>query len=542
MTLVATSIGPLDVMNELVTDTGEKWGDIAAPFQRRDAEAIFDPTGPLWHYLTRPRGGSKSTDIAAMLVAWLVVLARPLEEGLVVASSEDQAEVVISAMRSFVVNTSLLEGVLAVEGSECYAANGAHVRVITSDGSSAFGRGSNTGFLVLDEFAQWPQTKKMRSVWVAMLSSTQKSPNLRLVILTSAGEPGHFSYGVIKEAKEGEFADMWDVNETPGLVPWADERRIRAQNPLLSDDEFARLHLNQWTESSDVLLILDDWEAAAVLDGSLPPQRNIHNYIVTVDLGVKVDPTVVVVAHSEPMENSSLGDGKSSRAMRIVVDRLDRFVPNKRKHQEVDLDRVEKLLYELSHAYNRAPIYGDPSQFHSIRQRLLGVGCQVREFKFTPTSTGELGSALVQALRNRQVWLPKSAELGDELLHVRLRESSPGVYRLDHDSNRHDDQAVAIGMAVHHFFGKRLKTAVFRDYMAKKAEQRREDAEHPSDVGSDKPVRHDAVARHMETLQARRKGAERAAVVAQRRCEHRWRKMADGSLICVMGCGTTGAA
>jgi hypothetical protein len=30
---------------------------------------------------------------------------------------------------------------------------------------------------------------------------------------------------------------------------------------------------------------------------------------------------------------------------------------------------------------------------------------------------------------------------------VRLRESSPGVFRLDHDRDRHDDRAVALALA-----------------------------------------------------------------------------------------------
>ena len=30
---------------------------------------------------------------------------------------------------------------------------------------------------------------------------------------------------------------------------------------------------------------------------------------------------------------------------------------------------------------------------------------------------------------------------------VRLRESGPGVYRLDHDASGHDDRAVAPGLA-----------------------------------------------------------------------------------------------
>jgi len=30
---------------------------------------------------------------------------------------------------------------------------------------------------------------------------------------------------------------------------------------------------------------------------------------------------------------------------------------------------------------------------------------------------------------------------------VRLRESTPGTYRLDHDASGHDDRAVALGLA-----------------------------------------------------------------------------------------------
>lgn len=35
----------------------------------------------------------------------------------------------------------------------------------------------------------------------------------------------------------------------------------------------------------------------------------------------------------------------------------------------------------------------------------------------------------------------------DELANLRLRESTPGVYRLDHDTDQHDDRAIALGIA-----------------------------------------------------------------------------------------------
>lgn len=42
--------------------------------------------------------------------------------------------------------------------------------------------------------------------------------------------------------------------------------------------------------------------------------------------------------------------------------------------------------------------------------------------------------------------LPGDADLLDELLTVRLRESAPGVYRLDHDTGQRDDRAVSLGL------------------------------------------------------------------------------------------------
>ena len=38
----------------------------------------------------------------------------------------------------------------------------------------------------------------------------------------------------------------------------------------------------------------------------------------------------------------------------------------------------------------------------------------------------------------------------DELISVRQRKNTPGVYRLDHDSGRHDDQAIALALGAHY--------------------------------------------------------------------------------------------
>jgi hypothetical protein len=50
-------------------------------------------------------------------------------------------------------------------------------------------------------------------------------------------------------------------------------------------------------------------------------------------------------------------------------------------------------------------------------------------------------------LRDRRLSLFDDTELLDELGNVRLRETSPGVLRMDHDPDRHDDRAIALSLA-----------------------------------------------------------------------------------------------
>ena len=54
---------------------------------------------------------------------------------------------------------------------------------------------------------------------------------------------------------------------------------------------------------------------------------------------------------------------------------------------------------------------------------------------------------LAQLIANHELALPDDRQLLDELARVRLRESAPGVIRMDHNPGEHDDQAIAIALA-----------------------------------------------------------------------------------------------
>jgi len=82
-----------------------------------------------------------------------------------------------------------------------------------------------------------------------------------------------------------------------------------------------------------------------------------------------------------------------------------------------------------------------------LAQRLRARGVAVTEWTFSPVSVGRLAMTLHLLLREHRLALPDDAGLLDELATVRLRESTPGTYRLDHDASGHDDRAVALGLA-----------------------------------------------------------------------------------------------
>jgi hypothetical protein len=423
----------LDLLGAMTLDTGSTWADAAADFQRADAAAIFDRSGPQWHYLVRPRGGSKTTDTAGIALAWLATEAPAGARAYVVAADEDQSALLIDSASGLIDGTPALRSAVSVQSLKLTARSGATVEALAADGPGMFGLRPH--LIVVDEFANWPSTRNSRRVWTAILSAMHKVPGSRLVILTSAGEPNGQAFKVLEEARR---SDRWRTSEVSRL-PWVSEDDLEAQRPLLRESEFARLHRGEWTQSEDRLVSEEDLAAAAVLDGAQAPVPGV-SYVVTLDVGLVRDATVVCVAHCEPL------GVEYGAPRRVVVDRLMRWKGSRLK--PIQLSMVEGAVLTASREYNMAQLHADPYQAVDLLQRLRTKGVKASEFTFSSQSVGRVANALHLALRNRLLWIPNDADLLAELGRVRLRESSPGAVRLDHDSGEHDDQAVAIAMAV----------------------------------------------------------------------------------------------
>ncbi len=436
-------LSALDVLGILRLEDGRRWADAACDFQVEDATAVLTGNVP-YHFLTRARGASKTSDLGA--VALGLLLTAPGRARLYwVASDREQGQLAIHAIAGFVDRSPVLRDALVVTGSAVQSVQSkARLDVLASDASGSWGLLPYA--LFCDELAQWPETPAPQTLWESVSSAVAKTDGAKLVVLTTAGDPAHWARKILDHALG---SSMWRVNEVPGPSPWMSPERVEEQRARLLPSAFARLFLNVWTASEDRLATPEELRACVKLDG---PQEYdpAFTYVIAADLGIKRDRTVCCVAHLAE-------DGKTT-----VMDRM--AVWRGSSEEPVPLSEVEAWIVQASGSYGGARVVADPWQGVGMLQRLVGQHIEASEFPFTAVSVGRLAAALFNAIRDRTLALPADEELLDELAHVRLRETSPGVFKLDHDSGRHNDRAVSLALAVTTLLRDEPASEVFAEY------------------------------------------------------------------------------
>jgi phage terminase large subunit-like protein len=444
----------LDLLGALVLEDGRPWGEAATAEQWEDARAVLDPAGAPYSYLTRSRGYSKTTDLAGIVLAAMHEQIPPGSRAYGLASDRDQGRLLTDALAGFVARTPALRDAITVDSYAATTRSGTRLEVLAADVAGSWGL--LPAFLIVDELAQWGTTAAPRALWEATTSALTKAKGARLVVLTSAGDPAHWSHGILEHAR---VDPLWRVHEVGGPPPWADPARLAEQRRRLPASVYARLFENVWTASEDRLTSLGDLRACVTLDGPQEPRRGAL-YRIGLDLGLKSDRTVAAVCHGER-------DGSDTR---VVLDRM--AVWQGSKVRPVDLGEVEAWVFEASRRYNHAHLCCDPWQAVGLCQRLRMAGVVVTEYAFSQQSIGRLATTLHTTIRDHHLALYDDDELVDELANVRLRETSPGVLRMDHDGDRHDDRAIALALAVQEIVGTADQGAGFLEFWRREIAER----------------------------------------------------------------------
>ncbi len=444
----------LDALSLMVLEDGHRWHETAAAYQWANARAILSMDGPVrQHWIELPRGARKTTDLAGLLLAILYAQAPAMARLYVGASDEEQAAELIDAAHGLIERTPELQGQFRPGELEITSTRtGATVTALAADASAM---GKRAWMIVLDEVANWPETRKARRFWGVLTSGNRKLADCRTVVITNSGDPAHWAW---KRREVARQSSHWRFTSLPGPLPWltATDLEILRENAE-TYSEYERLHLNRWVTAEDRLATPEDLAACCVLPGPLPPQPGVR-YVVSADLGSTNDRAVVDVLHAETTPGGR----------HVVLDRTVRWQGS--KTSPVPLSDVRDTIAALARDYGHAEVVIDPWQAHLIAEELRARGIRVTAFNFNATSVGRLALALHQGIRNHRLSLPADQDLIDELTAVRLRKNALGVYRLDHDSGGHDDQAIALALGVVTLTGQDGGAEAWIEWATRKAE------------------------------------------------------------------------
>ena len=203
-----------------------RYADVHADWQ----EADFAAMDPGWLYcvgrskakppylrslLERPRGGSKTTDLAAMAAWALAFAAFPVK--LVSASGDrDQARLLRDAVRRLCELNPWLGNMLEIQQWLIRNRfNGAELQVLASDGPT------NLGLLVdavlIDELFGWPDVDQSRNNLHVLLSTISKKANCLAQIISNAGNSTSSWYETRESLRQDPSWYFHSLKEKP---PW----------------------------------------------------------------------------------------------------------------------------------------------------------------------------------------------------------------------------------------------------------------------------------------------------------------------------------
>ena len=386
-------------------------------------------------YIERPRGHSKTSDMA-LQISWILLAAAHPVIGLAAAADRDQAKFLHdSIQRLAAVNAELFESVSFTQHQVKNTKTGSRLDVISSDVKSSFG--ALPDFVVCDELCHWEKPE----MWFSLLSSAAKKPNCVLSILTNAGVGRGWQWDVREHARTSE---AWYFSSLDGpQAPWITDEWLTEQRSLLPEPVFERLWLNRWQHSDGNFVSLAEAEAcrSEELRYQIDGQPNF-SYVAAIDYAEKHDFTVGVVCHR---------DGE-----KVVVDRMDVVKPS--SSRPTPIQWVEDWIEDIGSRFHRIRFVVDEYQLLSTIQRLEGRFL-IERFAFQSGQGNErLAIHLRQLILNRLIaWYPDCGkvpglhrdDVETELSSLILRQSSRGRVRIDHisDGQHHDDRAFALGVA-----------------------------------------------------------------------------------------------
>lgn len=445
-------------------------------WQRADFEAL----DPAWRavagesgasdcrrraWLERPRGHSKTNDIATM-AAWALFASRWPIRGVVAAADQDQARLLADAMLRLCRLNPWLGRLLDVQRDRVRNKHTeAELRIITSDAATSYGL--TPDFVICDELAHW----RKRDLWDSLFSAAAKRERCLLLVISNAGFVDSWQWSLRENVRADE---AWHFSRLDGpRASWISAEQLDEQRRLLPDIVFQRLWLNEWGSGSGDALSSDDIDSAITLDGPSDAGEG-WRYVAGLDLGLSRDASALVVIgkHVGRFDELRRRPRLSSRdRMLIEAGMMDEPEPEFIQRDEsgtgrlklasvrvwrpeggrrVDIESIERSIARLDRRYRFASVAYDPWQATYLAERLAKSGIPASEVPFSGPNLRAMCSSVLEAFRERNIDLYPDSDLLRDLRRLRVIERSYGV-RLDspRGPDGHGDAATALALAIH---------------------------------------------------------------------------------------------
>ncbi|MCG3134758.1 MAG: hypothetical protein HMLKMBBP_02119 [Planctomycetes bacterium] len=462
------------LLEALVLDTGERWGDRSLmPWQREAFAATLGLPGhaagaksQLW--VEGPTGCGKDQVIAAVCLAALRFA--PAGYEVVNYSADlDRCRDLVKTVRGFIQRTDeraeamgiprwLGEGITILRDEirrEAADERGrlvvrAVARIESLDGYSA--SGARADLFIANEVQSWPEPHGER-VWDEALARYDKLPHGRFAVFSNApfSPAGDFRRDERERAAACAADSPWHfVPVSVEDCPWIGPEKLERKRASLAPHVFRRLYLCLPTDGRGELVSPAVYDRA-VDPGYRPPSapapgdRCYHG----LDVGVSRDHAVHAIVRR------CAADG------RLYLDRIRVWLPPPRG--QIDLDGIEA---EVAASLVERPgrLLADPYQAVQMCQALARGGNDVRQIPFTTESLTRMCEAVRSAFNDRRLVLFADAglvsagggaagsattSLRRQVLEAEVAESERGSrIRSRRGRGGHGDQLAALALAL----------------------------------------------------------------------------------------------
>jgi hypothetical protein len=377
-------------------------------------------------WLERPRGHSKTADLAVPVVWALAFATRPLS-GVAAAADRDQARLLRDAIATLARLNRWLGQTLDVQSWRVVnTRTGSALEILSSDEASSYGQLPD--FVIADEVTHWTKD----GLWVSLFSAAAKRASCLFLASMNAGFTGSWVWQV-REAVRTDPA--WYFNHLDGpRASWITPARLAEQRRLLPPLAYDRLWGNEWTSGSGDALTEADILAAVRLEGPMLAREGPYSFFGGLDLGISRDhASLVLLARHE-------------RTKRLRLAQVYNWQPP--RGGKIDLDWVKDKVLDLHRIFG-ATFYLDPYQAELLAQQLAKAGVRVELIPFVGKNLNEMASNLIEAFADRNIDLYPHAALLDDLKRLRIKETAAG-WKLDPARTQagHGDRATGLSLAL----------------------------------------------------------------------------------------------